>query len=111
MICRQCQQEKVKNRAEKRNAPRRGHYFRDERGRMWQGNQCPDCFWPTDRAYYKEDEDEAEMHPDRFFEPDPIGHRKCRKCEKNLPMSRYFYHAECEPSEADCLVEELGGWE
>lgn len=108
--CRQCQQEKPKLRAEKRPSTE-GNYYRDDKGRMWQGNICPDCFWPAQTAYYKEDADESEMHPDRFFESDPISFRHCRKCDKNLPTSKYFYHNECAPEDVHYMMEGLGGWE
>lgn len=114
MICKKCEQDKPKIKAERRPPTIRGNnngcYYRDDYGRLWQGNICPDCFWPKGRAYYKEATDEADMHPDRFFNPNPISHRHCRKCDKNLPISRYFYHEECAPRGISDLLEGLGGW-
>lgn len=118
MICKQCLQDKSKLKAERRQPKKgkrqaghvNGHYYRDEQGRMWQGNTCPECFYPKGKRYYKEVENEANMHPDLFFDPDPLTFRHCRKCDGNLPTSRYFYHLECAPQGVSDLLEGLGGW-
>ena len=109
MICRQCQKEVPKLRAEAIPNKPTSHYHRDDKNRLWHGNTCPDCYWPKGVGHRKVEADEEELHPDLDFNPDPITTRKCRKCVKFLPTSRYFYHEGCEPRVSD-VMEGLGGW-
>lgn len=109
MKCKQCQQDKPKIKAETRPVPQRGYYYRDDQGRLWQGNICPDCFYPLNQGFHRIDKDEEELHEDRHYEADPLTTRVCRKCLGFLPKSRYFRHEECEVKNI-CFTMEGLGW-
>jgi len=92
-VCKKCTLEVQKIKAEHRPAPSRGHYYRDDKGRLWQGKICPNCYWPTNKKYNMEG-GVADAVDD--FNSDPLTDRLCRGCHKPLPTSRYFRHPECE---------------
>lgn len=102
--CKKCKQQKKKIRAELRplkKGKKAGYNFRDINGRMWQGNTCPECFWPAKKKY-EVDKEKVDLLE---FNPDPLTKRKCRKCKGFLPKSLYFRHRECVPRDLLDLVE------
>jgi hypothetical protein len=107
VVCNKCKKAKEKIRAEVRppkNGKKSGNYFRDTNGRMWQGNTCPDCFWPVDETYVKPVIDKEVVAEDWFID-DPLTERQCRKCYNFLPKSRYFRCSGCEVKDVRDLLE------
>ncbi len=58
----------------------------DDKGRVWNGNQCPDCRSHGGESYK------------RPTGSNRLSTRKCRKCTQFLPPSQYFYHVDCRPN-------------
>lgn len=110
MICKVCKKDKTKVKAEPRPATQRGCYYRDDNGRMWQGHICPDCFWGLNQGFSHKDRDESELHPERYYDLDPMTSNKCRKYKKFLPTSRYFRHEGCEVKNISSVMDGVGGW-
>jgi len=110
MICKVCHQDKQKIRAERKPTNPGEFRYRDERGLVWHGLICPDCNAPKGLKAKNEEWVEEELAQDLDWNPDPLTDKKCRKCEKPLPKSRYFFHEECEVRGIDWGMEGLGGF-
>lgn len=53
----------------------------DGQGRKWKGGTCPQCRYGSMKNELKI----------------KLGKRKCKGCNTNLPVSRWFYHETCTP--------------
>lgn len=70
-----------------------GRFYVDENNHRWRRGVCPQCKPPTKVRAKRLEVNWS--HYDKVL--DPLTQRKCRKCARLLPASRYFECYECVP--------------
>lgn len=78
------------------------HVYVDDRGKQWKSLNCPTC--TSQKSIVAKKANAERLQP--FYGPtcaqvkaaaQRTWKRKCRKCDKPLPPSKYFYHSCCMP--------------
>lgn len=85
-VCKHCNQLKTWRIHSKDH--RHTFIYADESGRKWKAAVCPECYSSKQMAYKQ------------FIRGKPSKQesiRHCRKCAKQLPADKYFYHTNCAP--------------
>ncbi len=95
MTCNKCGKNPHKNQAERRPGINKGFYYRDNRGRLWNGNTCPTCYYGV--RVRKAPVKAPVLESKESFANDPLTSRKCRMCQSCLPQSRYLNCYDCQP--------------
>lgn len=100
MICKRCNKDVPRIKAEKRPAAG-GYYYRDDNGGLWHGMVCSPCYARRARVQGKE------FKGVRLKKKTT---RRCRICKKVLGADRYFTHPLCNLKEVPYGEAEYGGY-
>ena len=96
-VCNVCGETKVRNFSKRMAKSGKLNYvYTDSEGKTWNGKTCYTCVLMAvnQRAQAKREK---------------VTRRLCRVCNKNLPKSKYFMHADCTPTASFYVFEPENG--